>query len=138
LQGGASAPSPGGGGAGGLDDLFGADGSGPAGGAKPPPPPPKLPSPAQRAQQKTGFTEFAEGEPHDYSTVMFVLPGEFAADVLALTDAIPDDELADKGREDQPHITVKYGLHTNDPEEVAVVVQESGPVLGRGVRCPQD
>jgi hypothetical protein len=128
LQGGASAPSPGGGGAGGLDDLFGADGSGPAGGAKPPPPPPKLPSPAQRAQQKTGFTEFAEGEPHDYSTVMFVLPGEFAADVLALTDAIPDDELADKGREDQPHITVKYGLHTNDPEEVAVVVQESGPV----------
>lgn len=41
--------------------------------------------------------------------------------------AIADEDLASDGREEEQHITVKYGLHTNDPEEVRRLVTGFGP-----------
>ena len=41
---------------------------------------------------------------------------------------INDEDLADDGREEHPHVTVKYGLHTDDADEVAQVVRDFGPV----------
>lgn len=37
-------------------------------------------------------------------------------------------DLAEDGREDHPHITVKYGIHTEDADEIAMVVKDFGPV----------
>lgn len=44
---------------------------------------------------------------------------------------IPETDLAPDGREDEPHITVKYGLHADDPEAVRHVVAHFGPVRVR-------
>lgn len=41
-----------------------------------------------------------------------------------LADSIADSDLAADGREENFHITVKYGLHTEDPEEVKQVIRE--------------
>ncbi len=48
--------------------------------------------------------------------------------LLAHGASIPDSKLAADGRETQPHITVKYGLHGNDPAEVAKVLQNIPPI----------
>jgi 2'-5' RNA ligase len=42
--------------------------------------------------------------------------------------SIPDEELAEDGRETDFHITVKYGLHTQDADEVRQIVEGFGPV----------
>jgi len=60
---------------------------------------------------------------HSYSCLMAVLPDD-AADRLRQfglsipNDCIYQDESGDKGREGQFHVTIKYGIHTKDPEEV--------------------
>jgi 2'-5' RNA ligase len=41
---------------------------------------------------------------------------------------IPDKDLAPDGREDKPHITVKYGLHGEDPEAVRKLLAKEPPV----------
>lgn len=67
-------------------------------------------------------------ELHSYSSTQFNLPGELAFQVLLMSERIAHDDLAEDGRELNPHITVKYGLHTNDAEEVRKVVQDSAPI----------
>lgn len=42
--------------------------------------------------------------------------------------SIADEHLASDGREQEPHVTVKYGLHTSDPDDVREVVEKFGPV----------
>ena len=44
---------------------------------------------------------------------------------------IPESELSDDGFEDMPHITVKYGLHTNDPDEVRRVIENFPPIKAK-------
>lgn len=51
--------------------------------------------------------------------------------VCELTNRIDDNDLAAEGRELSPHITVKHGLHTDDPAEVGRVVAGFGPVRVR-------
>lgn len=50
--------------------------------------------------------------PHKFSCVMADLPEAEANAVLALAATIPDEELAEDGRESQIHVTVLYGLHS--------------------------
>lgn len=45
-----------------------------------------------------------------------------------LAKSIPDDELAEDGREDEFHVTALYGLHGEDAEEIANLVSGFGPV----------
>ncbi|MCC6682861.1 MAG: 2'-5' RNA ligase family protein [Phycisphaeraceae bacterium] len=42
--------------------------------------------------------------------------------------AIPDRQLAPDGRENEPHITVKFGLHSADPQQVANLLKGIGPI----------
>lgn len=54
---------------------------------------------------------------------------------------IAADDLAEDGREDHPHITIKYGLHTDNPDDVSEVVKDFGPVqivLGKTFIFPGD
>lgn len=66
--------------------------------------------------------------PHKYSCLMAEIPHPHAADVLSFVHNIPEEDLADDGREPQPHVTVKYGLHTNDPAEVKSVLGAEKPI----------
>jgi hypothetical protein len=65
---------------------------------------------------------------HAYSSTHFLLPKDTAARVLGMGVAIPDDDLAGKGRVPDPHLTVLYGLHADDPSKVAALVSGFGPV----------
>lgn len=66
--------------------------------------------------------------PHEFSCLLFNLPGDVAFEVRQLSEMIPSEDLADDGREMNPHITLKFGLHTDDTEEVRQAIQELRPV----------
>jgi 2'-5' RNA ligase len=63
-----------------------------------------------------------------FSVDKFELPEFLASKVRRFANSIPDDVLAEDGREATPHITIKYGLHTNDAEDVAKVLTGQKPV----------
>jgi thioredoxin reductase/pterin-4a-carbinolamine dehydratase/2'-5' RNA ligase len=66
---------------------------------------------------------------HKFSSTQVNLPSDWARDVEAIAAGIdPDDLSPDESQDDAPHITVKYGLHTLDPDEVRAVVSGFGPV----------
>ena len=81
---------------------------------------------APRKQKIVKNTE----EPRKFSNTQINLTGEAKRLLLRLANSIPDSELGEDGREDTPHITVKYGLHTNNPDDVRSVVSKFGPVSG--------
>lgn len=82
--------------------------------------------PMQGGGQAEQFS--TEGEPHQFSSTQFNLPAELAYQVRQLGYRVEFDDLAEDGREDNPHITVKYGLHTDDADEVRRAVEGQPPV----------
>lgn len=76
---------------------------------------------------------------YSYSCLMAKLPESLAEKVRALASTIPDeailnDEAGEKGRPHDSHITVKYGIHTTDIEEVQSLLASQPPLkatLGR-------
>lgn len=66
---------------------------------------------------------------HSYSCALFALPPQIAETIRRFAKAqIPDADLAEDGREENPHITLKYGLHTQDGAEVVAAMKGCGPV----------
>jgi 2'-5' RNA ligase len=67
---------------------------------------------------------------HEYSLVKVEVPKELTEMVLAFGLNIPDDQIYEDpddtslGRELETHITVKYGLETQDPAEVEKIIAE--------------
>jgi 2'-5' RNA ligase len=57
-------------------------------------------------------------ESHSYSTVMFEIHGDLRDRINSLISEIPEEDIAEEGREDNPHVTVLYGLHTGSAELV--------------------
>lgn len=62
------------------------------------------------------------------STTQFDLGRGIAETIRAAAMKIPDSELAQDGRETEPHLTVKYGLHTSNANEVRGVLADQEPV----------
>ena len=63
-------------------------------------------------------------EAHSYGCVMAMLDGDVKERLIHYAMAIPEEDLftdgsGEHGAETEPHITVKYGVHTDDPDEVA-------------------
>lgn len=56
------------------------------------------------------------------------LEPEYAAYILELGKRVDDHFLADDGREDEPHVTVRYGIHDCEPSDVQKVVEGFGTV----------
>jgi 2'-5' RNA ligase len=56
------------------------------------------------------------------ASTQFNLPPALADHVRRAAAKIPDWALVDKGRETEPHVTVKYGLHSDDPSTVRGIV----------------
>ena len=82
-------------------------------------------------------------EAHKFSSTQIDIKGDLAEELLGFGKQIDSDDLAGDGLEDRPHITLKYGLHTGDAEDVREVlieraalaaVLEHGSVLGHAVR----
>jgi SPP1 gp7 family putative phage head morphogenesis protein len=120
-----AAGSPMGGGAiGGQPGQAGAGGG--QGGMRPgmqqqgPPQPPPQP---QRFSDEISLPEV-----HEFSSTQFNLPGELSFDLRRMADRINYDDLAGDGRELNPHITIKYGLHTNNADDVRAAVEGEPPV----------
>ena len=57
-------------------------------------------------------------EEYEFSSVQVVLPICIADKINEFSGAIPDEEIAEDGRELHPHITIKYGLHSHCPKQV--------------------
>src|SRR5271157_2478293 len=63
-----------------------------------------------QASQGANIDKTAKTGPHKASTAMVVLPSSAAAKMMEAAMQIPDEELGADGREDEPHITIKYGV----------------------------
>lgn len=73
--------------------------------------------------------------PHKFASTQVELPPDLSSKVIALGMKIPDNALSKPGdgwsetaRETEPHITVKYGLHADSPEELFGVLHGQPPI----------
>ena len=73
---------------------------------------------------KMGLGDFQ----HEFSSTQFNLPFELACEMRSMGSRIKIDDLAEDGQELEPHVTVKYGLFTNDAEDVRKIVQGNEPI----------
>lgn len=77
-----------------------------------------------------------EKPPHDYSSTQFNIidagysrsQGSPLTRLKAMAANIADEDLAEDGREESPHVTIKYGLHTDKADDVAKIVKDFGGV----------
>lgn len=88
---------------------------------------------AGETAKPSGETTTPFGEPHPetgrkFSSTQFDLPEDVAKEVKAAAAKIPDADLAEDGREERPHITVKFGLHTDDAAKVEEALRGEKPV----------
>jgi hypothetical protein len=88
-------------------------------------PPTVVPS---RPQSSPVGDDRTEPTTHEFASTQIQAPPAIAAAVQQLGARIPDAELADNGREETPHITVKFGLHGNDVDAVRRVLEDEGPI----------
>jgi 2'-5' RNA ligase len=69
--------------------------------------------------------------PHEFSSTQVDLPADLSDAVLSLARQIPDEDLADDGRDASPHVTLKYGLHGDDPAAARAALAGEPPVRVR-------
>lgn len=67
-------------------------------------------------------------EPSKFSSTQFDLPHDLATAMMEMAARINPNDLAGDGVEMQPHITVKYGLHTDETMEVYQAILGTAPV----------
>lgn len=73
---------------------------------------------------------------HEYSSTQFnIADGSYTRTqggvlhlIRKMSSEIPDEDLADDGRESEPHVTVKYGIHSNTSSAIRDAVKGFGPV----------
>lgn len=64
-----------------------------------------------------------------YSSTQVELPPEVAALQQAAAARIPDSDLAADGRETRGHVTLKYGVHAETPEDVQSLLAGEPPIV---------
>lgn len=70
---------------------------------------------------------------YDYASTQVNLPGDIAKRIMDWgKENIPDEKVydtdEDKGRDDDPHITILYGIVEDDPQQVIDLFQGKPPV----------
>lgn len=65
---------------------------------------------------------------YSYSSVQAQIPAHIARKMLEIGKGIPRKELAEDGIEKDSHVTVLYGLHTKDPEELRKFLKGYKPI----------
>lgn len=72
-----------------------------------------------------------EAGPHKFCSTQVNLTGEAAIKMLWLGNLIRDEHVHSKGREQEPHVTLRYGLHHPDPAPVGRELRGAGPIRMR-------
>lgn len=67
-----------------------------------------------------------ESQSHEFASVQIELPSDLAAIARSIGKDIKSEDLI--SLEYVPHITIKYGLHTNDPHPLLSVVKAENPI----------
>jgi hypothetical protein len=88
-------------------------------------------------QDLIGFTRYYatnipleyQAGPHKFANTHVRLTGEAAIRLLQIAWSVRDEDLADDGRETEPHVTLLYGLHGNNPVPVGNILKGTGPVM---------
>lgn len=76
---------------------------------------------------KPGYRKFTRySAPYDYASTQIDLTGDPAIKVLYLAGCVRDEDLAEGGRTTDAHVTVRYGLHTDDPADAAAKLAGAG------------
>ena len=89
---------------------------------------------ADVSQKTEGVEDKAGGFVHDHSSTQVDFPAKESEEIRTFASKIPDEDLYTDpqddsyGREDAPHITVKYGLKTNDPSDIAKIIEAHPPI----------
>lgn len=81
-----------------------------------------------KLQERYAKEDAAKKQVHDYSNTMIVMPKEVANKVSSEVIKIDKADLADDGVETEPHVTVKYGLETDNPEGLRLILANEPPV----------
>lgn len=77
----------------------------------------------------TVASQLAKTAQYDFASTQVNLPRDQAEAIRAYQSTISPDDLADGGLEDQPHVTVRYGLHPEvTPDHVAATIGHHAPV----------
>lgn len=81
------------------------------------------PSTAETQRARRRLREVAASGEHRYqfASTQFDLPDDIAAVFRHVAAGIADDDLAQDGREDTPHITLLYGLHDTSPATMEAI-----------------
>lgn len=87
----------------------------------------KPPAPAAAAESPNAVEQPA----HEFSSTQVNLPAHLGDKIRQLGENIPDADLAADARETDPHVTVKYGLHGEDPAAVRELLANEPPVAVR-------
>jgi len=66
-------------------------------------------------------------ESHSFSTVMLEISGDLRSRIEKAIDDLDDEDIAEEGKEDNAHVTILYGLHTDSAEKVRKHLIESEP-----------
>ena len=78
----------------------------------------------------SGAEEFSEEKEHDYCSTQFDLPHVMALKVMGVGERIKEEDLTEKGREDEPHITVLYGIHDDKClDAIADMLRTQRPIV---------
>lgn len=81
------------------------------------------------AVARAGNLQEAKSGGYKFSSTQVALPSALAQEIMAYgKQLVKDKDLTDDGRDTHPHITIKYGLHTNDPREVVRALRGVGPI----------
>lgn len=95
--------------------------------------PPDLAKPSDniRPESKPAIVDVTPGGPpdtHKFSSTQVNLPEGPAGWIKGAAAKIADEDLAPDGRETEPHVTVRYGLLTEDAEAVRKALEGEGPI----------
>ena len=92
---------------------------------------------AQRRSDVEGGTGEQVKQVHDFSNTQVDIPKEEAKAFKEFNKKIPDSEIYEDpkdpsyGREEEPHITVKYGLDTVNPKDVEPLLAYQKPIKAK-------
>ncbi|HEX8638511.1 MAG TPA: 2'-5' RNA ligase family protein, partial [Pyrinomonadaceae bacterium] len=65
---------------------------------------------------------------HEFSSTQVDLPEDISKEVLSVSEnLVKTEDLSEDGREDTPHITVKYGIHAQTPRNIRKILENEKP-----------
>lgn len=99
------------------------------------------PKPEAKAVNPTELTESGvktKEQVHDYSNTQVPIFGKVAKEIVNFGNRIPDTEIYtnpeagyESGRENEPHITVRYGLATDDVTDLKKAFKDTPPIKAK-------